>query len=370
MNVIRVFAFPSHSPGKHVSGVDYPRVIQPMTFLNGYKDDKAIFEVDLWDGEKISPKKWFQMVAGYDIIYFNYTLNDMNFAEMRIATEMHGKKLIMDLDDALWNINPDNSVYKNYEKGSDGIGFVTIFINEADYVTCTNSYLKNIIVNNTQKRHELIKVFPNCVDLKLYKSRPEPKDYPFITITHYGSSSHYADLSDPEFIKGMDMIMDEYPNVTFLTVGSFFQELKMKYGKRYQEEFGATNFLEWAKDKFPKVMEKTDIFVAPLTLNTYNRAKSDIKRSEVATTKRAFVGQNIRQYQEVITDGVDGFLCSTAQEWHDKIKTLIDDPVLRKKMGEAGFERVKQTRQAKDMVKHYAEWFEEILGLDKIDTTK
>ena len=38
MKKIRIFSFPSHSPGEHVSGVDYPRVIQPMKFLDGYND--------------------------------------------------------------------------------------------------------------------------------------------------------------------------------------------------------------------------------------------------------------------------------------------------------------------------------------------
>jgi glycosyltransferase involved in cell wall biosynthesis len=155
----------------------------------------------------------------------------------------------------------------------------------------------------------------------------------------------------------MDRIMKDYPNVEFLTVGSFFGEFKGKWGRRYKEEFGALNFLEWAKDRFPQVMEKTDIFVAPLTNNVYNACKSDIKRSEVATAKKPFVAQDIRQYREAIDDGVDGFLCKTSDDWYNAIKRLIDNKELRKKIGENGYNRVIKTRRPELLVNDYANFF-------------
>jgi glycosyltransferase involved in cell wall biosynthesis len=204
-------------------------------------------------------------------------------------------------------------------------------------------------------------VFPNTVDLKLYNQVPEFKDTPDINIVHYGSSSHYTDLNEKTFIEGIDRIMKDYPGVNFITVGSFFGDFKMKWGRRYKEEFGALNFMEWAKVRFPQVMAKTDIFVAPLTENVYNRAKSDIKRSEVATAKKPFVGQDIRQYREVIDDGVDGFLCKTADDWYNAIKKLLDDKDLRKSVGEKGYERMKSMRQSKDLVSKYCNFFKKVL---------
>lgn len=364
MKKIRIFSFPSHSPGKHVSGVDYPRVIQPMKFLDGYKDDEVEISCMPWDSEPTSIQRWDLIMGSVDILYFNYTLDDWRFAAMGSMARKNNVKMVMDLDDGIWMINRDNTAYDLYKKGSEGIGTLTCICNEVDYMTCTNPYLRNVIVNSTHKKHEQIEVFDNCVDLGLYNHVPVFKDTPNINIVHYGSSSHYTDLKDPEFQKGMDKIMYEYPNVTFLTVGSFFGELKEKWGQRYEEEFGALNFLDWAKKRFPEVMDKTDIFVAPLTDNVYNRCKSDIKRSEVATAKKPFVGSNLRQYQECITDGVDGFLCRTADEWYSAIKALIDDSEFRKRVGEAGYERMKKERQAKDIVKDYAEFMKKVM-LDK-----
>lgn len=362
MKKIRIFAFPSHSPRTQVSGVDWARIIQPMEHLNGYSDGETTFEVDMWDGKKIEPNKWYLKVGRYDIVYLGYLVNDLVFATLGCMARLRGVKMVMDIDDALWLINPDNTVYETYKKGSKGIDVITSIANEVDYVTCTNSYLRNVIANYTLKKHEKIAVFPNCIDLDFYSYRADLQDKKNLRITHFGSSSHYADLTNPEFVTGMDRIMQEYPNVTFLTIGSFFPEFREKWGQRYEEGPGHPNLKVWVKERFPEVMAKTDIFVAPLTENVYNRAKSDIKRSEVGTAKVPFIGQRIRQYEEVITDGVDGFLARTADEWYSSIKKLLDDFNLRKKIGEAGFERVKRERQIKDLVPEYAKFFKIVAG--------
>ena len=361
MKKIRIFSFPSHSPGDHVSGVDYPRVIQPMKFLDGYNDGEYKFEVTAWDGKTIPVKKWGEICKDIDIVYMNYTLNDLMFASMGMMAEMNNVKVVVDLDDGLWQINKDNTVYETYKKGSLGIATVTDILNYVDRVTCTNNYLKNVITTNTKKTPDQVAVFPNTVDFKLYDKVPEFKDTPGINIVHYGSSSHYTDLSEPVFIEGIDRIMKDYPQVQFLTVGSFFGEFKMKWGRRYNEEFGALNFLEWAKKRFPEVMAKTDIFVAPLSENVYNSCKSDIKRSEVATAKKPFVGQDIRQYREVIEDGKDGFLCKTADDWYNAIKRLIDSKKLRKFVGENGYKRVFNTRMPEILIEDYAKFFRSVI---------
>jgi len=362
MKTIRVFSFPSHSPGDHISGVDYPRVIQPMKALNGYDDGEVKFVVTPWDGKPLSITEWGNICKTIDIVYFNYTLNANMFASMGLMAEMNGVTTVMDLDDALWHINKDNTVYDSYKKGSLGIATITDIVNAVNYMTCTNNYLRNVIVNNSKKQFQNIGVFPNTVDTEIYNQVPEFRDEPDINIVHYGSSSHYTDLSDPSFMEGIDRIMMDYPNVNFLTVGSFFGKFKMKWGRRYNEEFGALNFMEWATKRFPEVMAQTDIFVAPLTDNVYNKCKSDIKRSEVATAKKPFIGQDIRQYQECTENGTDGMLARTADDWYNAIKKLIDNKELRKSVGEKGYERVMGMRQTKDQVKNYCNFFKKVLA--------
>jgi len=214
-----------------------------------------------------------------------------------------------------------------------------------------------VVVHNSRKTHDKIKVFDNYIDLSLYKY-PQPfKDDGIINLTHFGSTTHFTDLQNKSFVEGIDRIMKDYPNVNFITVGSFIPMFRQKWGQRYQNEFGNVDVYKWISDHFPGVMAKTDICVVPLENNVYTRCKSDIKRSEMSSAVKPFVAQRIRQYEAVIDDGVDGMLCDSALEWYTKIKKLIDDKELRKSMGVAGYERVKRDKQMKDHVDQYGDFF-------------
>lgn len=358
MKKIRVFALPSHQTKERTSGVDFARVIQPMLALNGYKDEEVEFEVTLFNIEEKTD--WLHVAQNYDIIFFNYLQNPWGFAAMGAMARKHGVKLIMDLDDSLWNIKSDNPAASVFAKGSDNIRNFTAICNEVDYITCTNSYLKNVIINNTYKRPEKIFVFPNYIDLERYSHRSPFKDTEEIILTHFGSTTHFMDLCDEEFTKGIDKVMSEYPNVKLRTVGSFIPRYRARWGLRYENAYGDTDIYKWIANKFPGFMDETDILVVPLINDLYNRCKSGIKYLEASSAKKPGVYQRIRQYEELV-DGENGLLAYRADEWYEAIKKLIDDKELRRSMGEKAFETVEKEHQMKDKVVDYAEFFKEIL---------
>jgi len=375
MKKIKIFAVPSHGNEERVQAVDFARIIQPMKFLNGYSDKEVEFEVKIFDIDavkltaKISKEEqsklgfdWETVAKNYDIVYFNYMANPWQFAAMGAMVRKYNKIIVLDVDDALWNVLPDNlSAYEAWKPGSDNIRNFNSICNEVDYITVTNRYLKNVVLNNTTKSADRVIIFPNYVDLDLYSHRSEFKDDGKIQLTHFGSGTHFISLEEKEFVSGIDRVMKEYPNVTFKTVGAHKSKFKMKWGKRYNHAFGSIDIYDWVKNFFPKYMDETDIMVVPLTDNIYNRAKSSIKFIESASAKKPGVWQNIRQYQEVIKDGENGFLAKTAKEWHESIKALIDDAYFRRKAGEAAFKTMEDNWQMKDHTIDYADFFKSIL---------
>lgn len=354
MRKIRIFALPSHQTKERTSGVDFARIIQPVKHLDGYKEEEVEFEVTLYDINKETD--WLYVAKNFDVIYFNYLNNPWGFAAMGAMARKHGVKIVMDLDDDLWHIKKDNPAYSVYQKGSKEIGDFTSICNEVDYITCTNSYLKNVIINSTLKRPDQVTVFPNYIDLDLYSHRSPFKDSPQIQLMHFGSSTHFIDLSEEEFMKGMDKVMAEYPNVMFRTVGAFVPQYRNRWGARYENVFGHVDIYGWIKEKFPTIMDEADILVVPLVNDAYNRCKSGIKYLEASSAKKPGVYQRIRQYEELV-DGENGLLAYRADEWYEVIKKLIDDKELRKSMGEKAFETVEKEHQIKDHVKEYAEFF-------------
>lgn len=368
MKTIRVYSLPSHAEKHRVHGVDFSRVIQPMEHLNGYSDEEVKFEVTIYDPKKEELHnediaEWTKIAKEYDIIFFNYLNNPWGFAVMGAMARANGVKLVMDLDDSLWNIKPDNPAYNVYKKGEQAIRDFISICNEVDYLTCTSSYLKHVIMNNTDKTADKIIVIPNYIDLELYSHRPAFKDDGQIQLTHFGSTTHFADLADYEFQKGIDRIMSEYPQVTLCMVGAFIPKYKNRWGKRYKQLYGHEDFYTWVKDpeKFAKVMEETDIMVVPLTNDIYNKCKSNIKFLEASSAKKPGVYQNIRQYQEVIVAGENGYLAEKENQWYHFLKELIDDKQKRQAVGEAAFQTIEESHQIKDRIVDYAKFFKGIV---------
>ena len=361
MKTIKIFCLPSHASKERVSGVDFARIIQPMEHLDGWTDGEVKIKADVWNIVDKNKADWRSIAKVYDIIYLNYLNQAWGFAAMGCMARKYNKKIVMDFDDNLWGILPDNTAYQVYKKESEGIKVITSIAKEVDYITCTNSYLKNAIAHNTLKQHELIKVFPNYIDFDLYKYRPRFKDTQQVQLVHFGSSSHFDSLQSEEFNKGIDRILKEYPNVVFKTVGAFIPKYKLRWGARYFHAFGDTDVYKWIKGRFPDVMKETDIIVAPLTENLYNRCKSSIKFIEASSAKKPGVWQGIRQYQEAVDDGKNGFLASTSREWYESIKKLVDDKELRREMGKNAFKTVKEQWQVKDNLDQYGQFFKETL---------
>jgi glycosyltransferase involved in cell wall biosynthesis len=298
----------------------------------------------------------------YDIVFFNYLTNAWGFAEMGCMARKHKKKMVMDIDDNIWNILPDNPVYETWKRGGEYLGNLTAMCNEVDHITTTNTYLRNAIMAKTAKKAEQISVLPNRIDLdETYSYRKPFKDEKTFVIAHFGSTTHFKSLVNDEFVEGMDKIMKRYPNVTFRTVGSFFPQFKDMWGLRYDSVEGHPDLMTWVKKRMPEVLKDVDLMVVPLADNVYNRCKSSIKFIEASSVKIPGCWQDIRQYREVIRDGYNGMLCKSSKDWYKGVKTLLEDPPLRKKMGEFAFKTVKKDWQMKDNIQPYIDLFQRIV---------
>lgn len=365
---INVFFFPSHGTVDRVSGVDWARVIQPGKLLNGFKYRGYTFKTRIYDPKEdeqtVERFDWITVAKDYDLTFFNYTALPWAFAAMGAFNRKYGRKMIMDLDDSLWDINKDNPAYNAYHPGAQGIKDFNAICAEVDAMTTTSSFLKNIITHNTLKRHKQIRVIPNYIDLSLYKHRSSFKNDGQIQLLHFGSTTHFLDLENEEYAKGIDMIMKEYPNVTLKTVGALLPKYKWRWGQRYENAFGHQDVLHWIQDpdKFPKFMDECDIMTVPLRWNTYNKAKSSIKFLEASSAGKPGVWEDIRQYEEVVRNGENGFLANTTEDWHKSIKKLIDDVELRRNMGQKAFETIQKDWQIQDHLQDYAQVILDTLG--------
>jgi len=94
--------------------------------------------------------------------------------------------------------------------------------------------------------------------------------------------------------------------------------------------------LPWALDKEIDLFRTCDIGVYPLPDNEWSKGKCGFKAIEFMACGVPVVAARVGVNREIITDGVDGFLASSDDEWFEKLTRLIADPELRARLGAAG----------------------------------
>lgn len=85
------------------------------------------------------------------------------------------------------------------------------------------------------------------------------------------------------------------------------------------------------------LLTDSNISIAPLALNNFNMAKSEIKVAESGRYAVPLVATNVGCYDETIINGETGYLINPHKdqrlEWADRLSKLAKDKSLREKMG-------------------------------------
>ena len=151
-----------------------------------------------------------------------------------------------------------------------------------------------------------------------------------------GTQTHQKDfeLVVPALVK----IFNEFPNVRLVIFSDALKidefSLMSDYKNRIENrQMVSLNELQYEIARF-------DINIAPLILNPFNEAKSELKYFEAALLQIPTIASPASPFKEVIHHGKNGFLALDSSQWYDCIKKLIDDPGLRKRIGKTARQHV------------------------------
>lgn len=347
------------------SAVDWWRVINPLSNL---PTDKFYYETRK-NPFILGDKNWQDVLRQFDIVHTSYVDNPMGYITLRVLGNRMGKKVILDLDDNIWEIHETNPVHDSYldpKKGFDGMSKIDVcstIMRDAEYVTCTNEYLKQKIVKFTKSDRDKIYVLPNRIDPKVYKHRviPNLRNPDYFYIGYQGSWTHYNDLTNDAFQRALVRIMKEYRFVKVVTCGMYMPSWAKMMGERYIYLEGSADFYQWAKVIWPKYINSIDMAVAPLANTDFNKSKSEIKYLENAMGHIPVIASSIRQYKEVIKHGETGLLAETEEQWYQMMKFMIYDKDFRLKIGENGYKSVMDNYTIDKIIPKYVELYEKTL---------
>jgi N,N'-diacetylbacillosaminyl-diphospho-undecaprenol alpha-1,3-N-acetylgalactosaminyltransferase len=144
-----------------------------------------------------------------------------------------------------------------------------------------------------------------------------------------------------EFLYAMEELTEKYPKVKFVLAGSAEEDLDRGVPASFLQEKSSQYPFFWLghQNNVLKLFAISDIVVHP----SYYREGVPRCLLEAMALKKPIVTTDSVGCRETVDDGVNGFLVpiKDGQKVTEKIDYLIQNPELRNKMGNAGFEKVK-----------------------------
>lgn len=235
------------------------------------------------------------------------------------------KKIIYDFDDAIWltNTSSENKIATLLKWH----GKVKSICRWSYKVSCGNAFLaefarsfnKNVIVNpttiDTAHLHN-----PARYHLKKVTST--------VTIGWTGSHStlKYLKIIEPVLQK----IEHENQEVRVIVIADKKPSLSLR----------TLQFIPWKKEREIEDLLQIDIGVMPLHDDIWSKGKCGFKALQYMALKIPALVSPVGVNTQIIDHNVNGFLCSTEEEWYSYLKKMIEDSSLRKLFGANGRKKI------------------------------
>ena len=233
------------------------------------------------------------------------------------------KPVVLDFDDLLIELPEEHPDRQNIYYTDALLPMLQALI-EVDLVTVTTATLKEQIY----KYNRNVRVLPNFLNDALWRLRKptisSDLDQP-ITIGYMGGNSHAPDLRmiTPIVLE----LIERYPSrLQFHFLGIV---PPAEIASLSQVKFVSLQNYDYPKFAAAFQKQSANIFIAPLVENLFNSCKSAIKFLEYSALGVPGVFSDIQPYSSVITNGYDGYLASTSNEWLEYLSELIENPERR-----------------------------------------
>lgn len=273
-------------------------------------------------------------------------ISDEYFNNVYEYAKQIGAMIIYDLDDNIHEISESNPVFSCYnkdtEEGLTKLKSLENIISKCDSVIYSTRELQNFY----SELNKNSAILPNFLDLdKRYKdlekidiksiAKKQGVKYTdeSVIIGFFGSESHYDDM---EILKNpICKLLSENSNIIFALNSSQPIALSLLI-KNWNIPNNKFLFFPFKNHKdYLKYVSCFDIGLAPLQTTLFNSCKSNLKLLEYGALGIPYVASKVSNFQRfhVESKKIGGFICNASQDWYEKINFLVNNPKIRKKMG-------------------------------------
>lgn len=197
-------------------------------------------------------------------------------------------------------------------------------------------------------------VCENGLDTSRYNlTRPER---PTVNIGWSGATGHTRSVVP--WLQATASVMAGHANTCFVSIGQ-------PYAQEFAREFGEERAITipfTLIEQYPSAMTMFDIALAPAGRESWYRGKSDLRWLEAGALGVPIIADPV--VYPNIEPRVTGFHAEDAREVAMVLEELVEDPDLRREVGENAREHVRSQRDIRVMVNNWLCAFSELLSSD------
>jgi glycosyltransferase involved in cell wall biosynthesis len=250
-------------------------------------------------------------------------------------------KLVYELDDDPFEVEPHNPVYHVYSDPvtQDGIRHC---IEVSHLVTASTEPL----AERMREINPNVVVLKNRIDEHLLSIQRPQRDR--VVIGWAGGASHLKDIK--VCASSLRGVLNKYRNKAEVHfIGVNYSPLVTGVNLKGRE---SARFTPWAHKTtdYYKLID-FDIGLAPLVPTRFAETKSYIKALEYAALGIPVIASDVAPYRDFVIDGVTGWLVRE-HEWSKRIRELLCDEAMRTEMGA----KAKEVAREYTIQKGWPEW--------------
>lgn len=263
-------------------------------------------------------------VTSYDFIFIHREASPIGPPMFEwVISKILKKKVIFDFDDAIWlpNTSENNKIVAAIKWHSK-----TASICQWSYkISCGNEYLKKYALNFNQN----VVLNPTTIDTLNHHNQTinYDLDFPVMGWTGTHSTIKYLD----KIIPVLDKLSKDH-SFKFIVISNRKPEFDLK----------GLEYIPWNKSSEIEDLCKINIGIMPLEEDQWSEGKCGFKGLQYMSLGIATIMSPVGVNKSIIQDGINGFLAQDEKEWLRKLKELIEDKNLRKKLGQAGKQTIEK----------------------------
>jgi glycosyltransferase involved in cell wall biosynthesis len=270
----------------------------------------------------------FEHLLAYDTVMVQRT-HDWDSYYALAKLKRAGKRIIYDMDDDLFSIEPDNPAFSVI--GLDQQAAALACMKLANTITVSTRHLAERIepLLDDAPQPVNIHVIPNSIGQEGWTKLESARQADGIKrILWSGSAAHENDWM--ECIEAVDAVLKERTDTRLLLLGHLPKAVEMRIALPHWEK--KVEFMRFGRaETYFDVLKciRAHVGIAPLRDNLFNRSKSSIKWLEYTLAGIPTVASNVLPYSLAIGANERGFLAGTVAEWKAGMDICLEMDGLR-----------------------------------------